>query len=52
MLASTLAMLGTVGATLDALAFGLSGLIGLALAICLAINLWPALWPSAALTHE
>jgi len=25
--------------------FGLSGPLGLALAICLLINLWPALWP-------
>ena len=29
--------------TLDAVAFGLSGPVGLALAICLAVNLWPAL---------
>jgi uncharacterized protein involved in response to NO len=26
--------------------FGLSGPIGLALALCLTINLWPAIWPS------
>jgi uncharacterized protein involved in response to NO len=38
-----LATYGTVGQTIDALAFGLSGPIGLALAICLAVNLWPAL---------
>ncbi|MEO7000658.1 MAG: hypothetical protein ABI068_02555, partial [Ktedonobacterales bacterium] len=34
------------GSTLDTLAFGLSGPIGLALAICLLINLWPAIWPT------
>ena len=38
-----LATYGAVGQTIDALAFGLSGPIGLALAICLAVNLWPAL---------
>jgi uncharacterized protein involved in response to NO len=31
------------GATLDSLLFGLSGPAGLALALCLALNLWPAL---------
>lgn len=31
------------GATIDNLLFGLSGPAGLALAICLAVNLWPAL---------
>ncbi|HZR39568.1 MAG TPA: hypothetical protein VFB12_05600, partial [Ktedonobacteraceae bacterium] len=35
--------LGDAGHTLISLAFGLSGPLGLALAICLAINLWPAL---------
>lgn len=38
-----LATYGAVGQTIDAVAFGLSGPIGLALAICLAVNLWPAL---------
>ncbi|MEO8971164.1 MAG: hypothetical protein ABI406_06130 [Ktedonobacteraceae bacterium] len=38
-----LATYGTVGQTIDALAFGLSGPVGLALAICLVVNLWPAL---------
>jgi len=38
-----LATYGTVGQTIDAVAFGLSGPIGLALAICLAVNLWPTL---------
>lgn len=38
-----LATYGTVGQTIDAVAFGLSGPVGLALAICLAVNLWPAL---------
>ena len=33
------------GAALDSLAFGLSGPVGLALALCLLINLWPAIWP-------
>jgi uncharacterized protein involved in response to NO len=32
-----------IGQTLGAVAFGLSGPVGLALAICLAVNLWPAL---------
>jgi hypothetical protein len=41
--APTLATHGPVGSTVDSLAFGLSGLLGLGLAICLAINLWPAL---------
>ncbi len=42
------AMLATVsfaGGSLYSILFGLSGPFGLALAICLAINLWPALWP-------
>ncbi|HVB22405.1 MAG TPA: hypothetical protein VNG51_10700 [Ktedonobacteraceae bacterium] len=38
-----LATYGNVGQTIDVVAFGLSGPIGLALAICLAVNLWPAL---------
>ncbi len=38
--------LGSAGAFLDAVLFGLSGPLGLALAICLAVNLWPALFPA------
>lgn len=41
--APALAALGPLGNTLDTMAFGLSGPVGLALAICLAVNLWPAL---------
>ena len=37
--------LGPAGAFVDSLLFGLSGPLGLALAICLAVNLWPALFP-------
>jgi uncharacterized protein involved in response to NO len=37
--------LGTAGVAIDTAAFGLSGPVGLALAICLAVNLWPAIWP-------
>lgn len=40
---SALAALGSGGAALDSLLFGLSGPIGLTFAICLAITLWPAL---------
>jgi uncharacterized protein involved in response to NO len=36
---------GDLAAGLSRIAFALSGPLGLALAICLAINLWPALWP-------
>jgi len=36
--------LGPGGAWADSLLFGLSGPLGLALAICLAVNLWPALF--------
>lgn len=39
-----LASLGVAGIALDATAFGLSGPVGLALAACLAVNLWPAIW--------
>jgi len=38
-----LAALGADGVTISMVAFGLSGPVGLALAICLAANLWPAL---------
>lgn len=44
--APALAALGGFGTTLDQVAFGLSGPTGLALAICLAVNLWPAIWPT------
>ena len=37
--------LGGVGQTLGAVAFGVSGPVGLALAVCLLINLWPAVLP-------
>jgi uncharacterized protein involved in response to NO len=40
---SPLAALGVGGPTVSTIAFGLSGPLGLALAICLAANLWPAL---------
>ena len=40
---SLLARFTGIGQALDAAAFGLSGPVGLALAICLAVNLWPAL---------
>jgi uncharacterized protein involved in response to NO len=37
--------LNVAGISLYAIVFGLSGPLGLALAICLTVNLWPALWP-------
>lgn len=40
-----LAGLGATGLALDSVCFGLSGPLGLAFAICLTINLWPALSP-------
>jgi hypothetical protein len=40
-----LAGLGAMGTALGSVAFGISGPVGLALAACLAINLWPAIWP-------
>lgn len=43
--APILPALSVAGISLDALLFGPSGPLGLALAICLAVNLWPALWP-------
>jgi len=43
LLSPLLARLTSLGQPLDAMAFGLSGPVGLALAICLAVNLWPAL---------
>jgi hypothetical protein len=45
LVAPLLNALGPAGSFLDALLFGLSGPLGLALAICLAVNLWPALFP-------
>lgn len=43
LLSPLLARFTGIGQTLDAAAFGLSGPVGLALALCLAVNLWPAL---------
>lgn len=43
LLSPLLARFTSIGQALDAAAFGLSGPVGLALAICLAVNLWPAL---------
>lgn len=45
LIAPALAALGPAGTSLDTALFGLSGPLGLALAICLAVNLWPALRP-------
>jgi cbb3-type cytochrome oxidase subunit 1 len=45
LIAPLLDALGPSGAFVDSLLFGLSGPLGLALAICLAVNLWPALFP-------
>lgn len=45
LLASVLATISFAGSSLYSILFGLSGPIGLALAICLAMNLWPALRP-------
>ena len=44
LVAPLLDTLGPTGAFVDSLLFGLSGPLGLALAICLAVNLWPALF--------
>ncbi|HEY7782715.1 MAG TPA: hypothetical protein VIC85_21150 [Ktedonobacterales bacterium] len=38
---------GGVALAVDGIAFGLAGPVGLALACCLAINLWPAVWAKA-----
>ena len=46
--APALASLGGAGATVENVLFGLSGPVGLALAACLLINLWPALGPRQA----
>jgi len=48
LIAPLLDALGPSGAFVDSLLFGLSGPLGLALAICLAVNLWPALFPKKA----
>lgn len=48
LIAPWLNALGPAGSFLDSLLFGLSGPLGLALAICLAVNLWPALFPRKA----
>jgi uncharacterized protein involved in response to NO len=45
LLAPLLVTLNATGISLYAMVFGLSGPLGLALAICLTVNLWPALWP-------
>jgi hypothetical protein len=45
LLATVLAPITFAGGSLYTILFGLSGPVGLALAICLAVNLWPALWP-------
>ena len=47
LLATALATISIGGGSLYTVLFGLSGPFGLALAICLAVNLWPALWPKA-----
>ncbi len=46
--APALAGLGASGATVTNMLFGLSGPIGLALAACLLVNLWPAIGPRKA----
>jgi hypothetical protein len=45
LLVAILATVSIAGGSLYSILFGLSGPFGLALAICLAINLWPALRP-------
>jgi uncharacterized protein involved in response to NO len=47
LVAPALSSLGAPAVVADGIAFGLSGPVGLALACCLAINLWPAIWPAA-----
>ncbi|HLG62403.1 MAG TPA: hypothetical protein VKY19_10745 [Ktedonosporobacter sp.] len=47
LVAPLLALFQGTGYTIVAVTFGLSGPIGLALAICLAVNLWPALGHSS-----
>lgn len=50
--AQPLASLGGAGASLDSLIFGLSGPFGLALAVCLAVNLWPAIFAAPRKQHS
>ncbi|HEX9134073.1 MAG TPA: hypothetical protein VF844_17410 [Ktedonobacteraceae bacterium] len=45
LLATVLATISFAGGSLYSILFGLSGPVGLALAICLVVNLWPALRP-------
>jgi len=52
LLAPVLAIPDFAGFSLYSVLFALSGPIGLALAICLAVNLWPALWPSTVADHS
>jgi uncharacterized protein involved in response to NO len=47
LLATPLSAISFAGGSLYSILFGLSGTVGLVLAICLAVNLWPALWPHA-----
>jgi uncharacterized protein involved in response to NO len=47
LLAPLLVKLNVAGISLYAILFGLSGPLALALAICLTVNLWPALWPQS-----
>jgi hypothetical protein len=49
LLATALATLSFAGGSLYLILFGLSGPVGLVLAICLAVNLWPALWSKASI---
>jgi uncharacterized protein involved in response to NO len=48
--APALDSLGSRGRLIDQLAFGLSGPLGLALAVCLLVNVWPALWARITIT--
>lgn len=45
LLITVIAAITVAGGSLYSILFGLSGPVGLALAICLTVNLWPALWP-------
>ncbi len=48
--APALAGLGAAGTAVENVLFGLSGPVGLALAVCLLVNLWPAIGPRQAKT--
>jgi uncharacterized protein involved in response to NO len=50
LIAPALDGLGAGGQLVDQVAFGLSGPLGLALALCLLVNIWPALWPRLTIT--